>query len=87
MKSLIFAIPASAVIIGLGIGCERAKYDDLTREWLYWYDETDRRHPTPYERAELESKRAEWESQRANIERERADRLAAKLRDLGIDPD
>jgi Uma2 family endonuclease len=66
--------------IGLGIGCERANYDDLTREWLYWYDENNRRYPTPYEQIELERQQTE-------LERQRADRLAAKLRDLGIDPD
>jgi hypothetical protein len=59
--------------IGLGIGSERASYDGLTREWLYWYDENDRRYPTPYERAKLES--------------QRADRLAAQLRALGIEPE
>jgi len=59
--------------IGLGIGSERANYDDLTREWLYWYDENGRRYPTPYEQAKLD--------------RQRAERLAAKLRALGIDPD
>jgi Uma2 family endonuclease len=59
--------------IGLGIGCEPANYDGLTREWLYWYDENDRRYPTPYERAKLES--------------QRADRLAAQLRALGIEPE
>jgi Uma2 family endonuclease len=66
--------------IGLGIGSERAEYDDLTREWLYWYDENDNRYPTPYEQIELERQQTE-------LERQRADRLAAKLRDLGIDPD
>jgi Uma2 family endonuclease len=66
--------------IGLGIGSERANYDGLTREWLYWYDERDRRYPTPYEQAKLER-------QRANRESQRAERLAAKLRALGIDPD
>jgi hypothetical protein len=55
-----------------------AGYDGLTREWLYWYDENDRRYPTPYERAKLESQRADLESQRA-------DRLAAQLRALGIE--
>jgi Uma2 family endonuclease len=55
------------------IGSERANYDDLTREWLYWYDENDRRYPTPDEQIELE--------------RQRAEKLAAKLRSLGIDPD
>jgi Uma2 family endonuclease len=52
--------------IGLGIGCERASYDRVTREWLYWYDENSQRYPTPYERA---------------------DRLAAQLRALGIEPE
>lgn len=52
--------------IGLGIGNERADYGGLTRDWLYWYDENNRRYPTPAERI---------------------DRLAAKLRALGIDPD
>jgi Uma2 family endonuclease len=37
-------------------------------------------------RADLESQRANSEAQRANTERDRADRLAAKLRELGIDP-
>ena len=66
--------------IGLAIGCEPANYDGLTREWLYWYDETDSRYPTPYERAKLERQRADLESQRA-------DRLAAQLRALGIEPE
>ncbi len=80
--------------ISLGIGSERAEYDDLMREWLYWYDENDNRYPTPYEQIELERQQTEQERQRANdadrlteLERQRADRLAAKLRDLGIDPD
>ena len=59
--------------IGLGIGSERAEYDDLTREWLYWYDRDANRYPTPYEQIELE--------------RQRAERLAAQLRALGIEPD
>ena len=66
--------------ISLGIGCERAEYDDLMREWLYWYDENGNRYPTPYEQIEQERQQTEQE-------RQRADRLATKLRDLGIDPD
>lgn len=38
-------------------------------------------------RAEQESQRAEQESQRAKEEHQRAERLAAKLRALGIDPE
>jgi Uma2 family endonuclease len=73
--------------IGLGIGSERASYDDLTREWLYWYDENDNRYPTPYEQIELERQRANDADRLIEQERQRADRLAAKLRELGIDPD
>jgi Uma2 family endonuclease len=80
--------------IGLGIGSERAGYDGLTREWLYWYDERSQRYFTPYERAKLdrdratiESQRADTESQRADTESQRADRLAAQLRALGIEPE
>ncbi|MEG3899615.1 MULTISPECIES: Uma2 family endonuclease [unclassified Microcoleus] len=39
------------------------------------------------QRAEQESQRAERESQRAEQESQRAERLAAKLRELNIDPD
>ncbi|NJR32195.1 MAG: Uma2 family endonuclease [Chamaesiphon sp. CSU_1_12] len=59
--------------IGLGIGSERASFDRLMREWLYWYDGNNQRYPTPDEQIEKE--------------RRRADRLAAQLRALGIDPD
>jgi Uma2 family endonuclease len=59
--------------IGLGIGNERVNYGGLTREWLYWYDESNQRYPSPSEQIELE--------------RQRADRLAAQLRALGIEPE
>jgi Uma2 family endonuclease len=38
-------------------------------------------------RAEEQTRRAEEQTRRARDERERADRLAAKLRELGVDPD
>jgi Uma2 family endonuclease len=59
--------------IGLGIGSERASFDRLTREWLYWYDRDGSRYPTPDEQIDRE--------------RQRAERLAAQLRALGIEPD
>jgi hypothetical protein len=50
--------------------------------------------PTPEEvaemeirRADAEAQRADAETQRAGEEAQRADRLAAKLRELNIDPD
>ncbi|MCU0702787.1 MAG: Uma2 family endonuclease [Fimbriiglobus sp.] len=39
------------------------------------------------QRAEHEKQRAEHEKQRAEHEKQRADRLAAKLRELGLDPE
>ncbi|MBK1989268.1 Uma2 family endonuclease [Sphaerospermopsis aphanizomenoides BCCUSP55] len=43
--------------------------------------------PTPEEVAKQEFARAEQEKQRAEQEKQCSDRLAAKLRELGIDPD
>lgn len=54
------------------------------------FDAADKLIPTPKEyaeRAEQESQRAEQESQRAEQERQRADRLAARLREAGLDAD
>jgi Uma2 family endonuclease len=39
------------------------------------------------QRAEAERQRAEVESQRAEVESQRADRLAARLRELGLEPE
>ena len=44
-------------------------------------------HQELMEQAEAERQRAEAERQRAEAERQRAERLAAKLRELGIEPD
>jgi Uma2 family endonuclease len=66
--------------IGLGIGAEQRLVGGIDREWLFWYDEAGLRHPTPSDRAELESQRAELESQRANLEAQKA-RLEAQRAD------
>jgi Uma2 family endonuclease len=66
--------------IGLGIGYERGDYCGLTRDWLYWYTEDGQRYPTPEEQI----KQGQIQIDR---ERNRANKLAAKLRLLGIDPD
>jgi hypothetical protein len=48
--------------------------------WLRWWDEAGQLLPWSCERAEQDRQRAEQE-------RQRAERLAAVLRDRGIDPD
>ncbi|MBW4599643.1 MAG: Uma2 family endonuclease [Calothrix sp. FI2-JRJ7] len=37
--------------VGLGIGMERGTYQNIPREWLYWYNEQGKRLLTPEERA------------------------------------
>ncbi|MFB8790859.1 MAG: Uma2 family endonuclease [Potamolinea sp.] len=66
--------------IGLGIGFERGNYSGVTREWLYWYDAEGKRYLTPEEQVKYEAQRAQQESLRA-------ERLAQRLRELGIDSD
>jgi Uma2 family endonuclease len=66
--------------IGLGIGYERGNYGGVTREWLYWYDRDGKRYATPNERVQEEVDRSTALLDRSN-------KLADKLRQLGIDPD
>lgn len=82
-----FWIPELELGIGLWEGC----YQGCSRLWLRWYDVSGDWVLTPEEferqRAELESQRAESESQRAELESQRANRLADRLREMGINPD
>lgn len=65
--------------VGLGIGRDRGTYQGIEREWLYWYDQSGKRLPTPEERAESESQRAEQAEQKLQA-------LLEQLRQRGIDP-
>ncbi len=58
--------------LNLGLGVFSAIYDGYEGQWLRWYDASGQVIPTYQEEAEQES--------------QRADRLAARLRELGIDP-
>lgn len=85
----------------LGVGVWPGEYQQITGNWLRWYDVTGNWLPTPVEqleleqqqvqqerqRAEQERERADQESQRAEQERQRAERLIEQLRTLGIEPD
>lgn len=79
--------------INLGIGREEGKYQGITREWLYWYDEQGKRYLTAEEllqqereRSEFERQRAEFERKKAESERLRSQHLEEILRSHGIDP-
>ncbi len=87
--------------VGLGLRLWYGRYEDMTVEWVRWCDDKGVVIPTGAEwaqtavaharlaevQARAEFERAKAESERARTESERAQRLAAKLRQLGIDPD
>ncbi len=77
--------------LGLWLGSWYGTIGNETTTWLRFYNPNGSLVMLPNEaeaqRAGLESQRAESEKQRAESEKQRADRLASKLRELGIDPD
>ena len=87
--------------IELGIGCEQNVLDNWSREWVYWYDRDGMRYPTAQERAsraEERASRAEEQASRAEAiatqarlanqqVEQKAQRLAKKLKEMGIEPD
>jgi Uma2 family endonuclease len=83
--------------IEAGLGIWQGSYQGTEGLWLRWYDGHGNWAATPREQAEQnaeqsaqlasqERERAEQSAQLAAQERERAETLAAKLRELGIDP-
>ncbi|MEW6126118.1 MAG: Uma2 family endonuclease [Acidobacteriota bacterium] len=80
--------------IGLGLILWEGEFEGVKRAWLRWVDEAGNLLLTGEERAKLE--RAEKEKERAEKEAallkaeealQKAERLAARLRELGKDPD
>ena len=65
--------------VGLGLRLWESAFEGKAACWLRWCDRDGVFIPTGHERAEQERQRAEQE-------RQRAERLAAQLRDLGIEP-
>ncbi len=66
--------------LGLGLGLWQGSFQSATGIWLRWYNASGVWISTSVELAEQEKQRAEQEKQRA-------DKLAAQLRELGINPD
>lgn len=77
--------------IGLGLGLWEGSFQGVTRLWLRWFDEAGQWLPTEAERQQQRAEMAEQAltqtQQELDEERQRAERLAAQLRALGIDPD
>lgn len=80
--------------IGLGIGRELGTREPWQRDWLYWYDSAGNRYPVPEEvieqlRQQVEQlhERLERAEPMLELERRRSQQVAARLRELGIDPE
>lgn len=80
--------------MGVELGIWQGDYANQILPWLRWWDAEgnlllsgDERAKQEAQRADDEAQRAEQETQRANDEAQRAERMAAKLRELGINPD
>ncbi len=80
--------------IGLGYTLWEGEYKSMTDTWLRWTDANGVMLPTETEYrnealtlAEQERSRAEQERSRADEEHTRAERLAEKLRAMGLNPD
>ena len=72
--------------VELGLRMWEGAYEGKQALWLRWCDESGALILTGAERANSEAERANSEAERANSEAERAERLAAKLRELSVDP-
>ena len=81
-------------MLKLGLTLWEGQFEGKHDTWLRWTDEHGVLTPTGKERAEQEQQRAEHAEQRAEHaeqllaqERQRAERLAALLRQAGVDPE
>lgn len=73
--------------LGIEFGIWNGMYRNVEAPWLRIWDSEGKLLLTGEERADQEAQRADQEAQRANQEAENAARLAAKLIELGVDPD
>jgi hypothetical protein len=74
-------------MLKLGLTLWEGQFEGKHDTWLRWIDEYGVLIPTGKERAEQERQRAEQERQRAAHAEQRAERLAALLRQAGVDPE
>jgi hypothetical protein len=73
--------------LDLSLGIWSGERLGQTINWLRWWDSQGNLLLWSSEQAQHERLLAQQERQRAEQERQRADLLAAKLRELGVDPD
>lgn len=77
--------PISPLQVELGIW--QGYYQNANLPWLRWWDAEGNLLLTGDERAQQANQQLEQTNQQLELEHQRAERLAAKLRQLGIDPE
>lgn len=73
--------------VGLGLKLWDGVFEDREDTWLRWCDEQSNVILTGEERARMEAERADYEATARREAEDRAAHFAAKLRELGVDPD
>lgn len=73
--------------VSLSLTLWQGSYESIEARWLRWCDTNGNLIPTAKEYATRETERADQEAERAKQEAERAERLAAKLWEMGVDPE
>ena len=73
--------------LGVELGIWQGLYENMELPWLRWWDSQGNLLLTGEERAALERQERELAQQEALQARKRAERLAERLRQMGIDPD
>jgi len=80
--------------VQLGLNRWEGTYANISAEWLRWYDEQGNWIPTLAEQrsraqedTQIAQQRAEAAERALSAEKAKAEQLAARLRELGIDPD
>jgi len=81
------AAPFWLQTVNLGLTVWQGSFEEQELTWLRWCDRQWQVIPTGAEDRDLERQRAEAERLRAEAERQRADRLAERLRAMGVNPD
>lgn len=73
--------------LGLGLAVWRGRYENVSYDWLRWVDAKGVPLPTGAEATGVERLRVEEADAKAKEADAKAERLAARLRALGVDPD
>jgi Uma2 family endonuclease len=75
------------VPLGLELGLWTGEHQGTNATWMRWYASDGTLLPVGHERADAEARRAQEALQLAEQERQLKEKYAAKLRELGVNPD